>query len=149
MTPESVFSVAGLVAFTGWVALVLFPSRRWVADVLAGCVLPGMLSALYVVLVVVHWRGTEGGFSSLAAVARLFESRWLLLAGWVHYLAFDLFVGSWVARDARQRGIRHVLVVPCLAVTFLFGPAGWLSYLGLRAASSRSPSTSPAELGKT
>jgi hypothetical protein len=144
MTPERVFSVAGLVAFLGWVALALFPNRRWVAEVLSGRVLPAVLSALYVVLVLVNWGGSEGGFSSLADVARLFDSPWLLLAGWVHYLAFDLFVGSWVARDARQRGIRHVLVVPCLALTFLFGPAGWLSYLGLRAIAARPSVRLPA-----
>jgi ABA4-like protein len=143
MTPEKIFSVAGMVAFVGWVALALFPNRRWVA-VLSGLVLPATLAALYVVLVLLSWGGSEGGFSSLADVARLFENRWLLLAGWVHYLAFDLFVGSWVARDAGQRGVRHVLVVPCLALTFLFGPAGWLSYLGLRAIAARSPSASPA-----
>jgi hypothetical protein len=144
MNPEGIFSVAGLVAFVGWVALALFPSRRWVAEVFSGRVLPALLSALYVMLVVVSWGGSEGGFSSLADVARLFQSQWLLLAGWVHYLAFDLIVGSWVARDARQRGIRHVLVVPCLALTFLFGPAGWLSYLGLRAVSARSYVALPA-----
>jgi hypothetical protein len=144
MTAEGIFSVAGLVAFVGWLALALFPNRRWVAEVLSGRVLPALLSALYVVLVVVSWGGSEGGFSSLADVALLFQSPWLLLAGWVHYLAFDLIVGSWVARDARQRGIRHVLVVPCLALTFLFGPAGWLSYLGLRAVSARSNVALPA-----
>jgi hypothetical protein len=56
-----------------------------------------------------------------------------LLAGWIHYLAFDLFVGSWLVRDAHLRGIAHGWVLPLLFLTFLFGPAGLLSYLGLRA----------------
>lgn len=59
---------------------------------------------------------------------------WLLLAGWVHYLAFDLFIGSWEVRDAQRHGLSHLLVVPCLALTFLFGPVGLLLYLGLRGA---------------
>ena len=56
------------------------------------------------------------------------EHFWLLLAGWLHYLAFDLLIGRWEVRDAQQRGIPHLLVIPCLALTFLFGPAGWLLY---------------------
>ena len=47
----------------------------------------------------------EGGFSSLAAVSTLFADPWVLLAGWTHYLAFDLFIGGWEVRDARQRGV--------------------------------------------
>jgi len=74
----------------------------------------------------------EGGFGSLAEVARLFANPWLLLAGWTHYLAFDLFVGSWEVRDARERGVPHLLVIPCLALTLMFGPAGWLLYVAVR-----------------
>ena len=59
----------------------------------------------------------------------LFENPWLLLAGWAHYLAFDLFIGGWEVRDAQRRGIPHLLVVPALVLTFLFGPAGLLLYL--------------------
>ena len=68
--------------------------------------------------------GSEGGFSSLDDVALLFSNPWMLLAGWIHYLAFDLLVGTWEARDSRDRGIPHLLLVPCLILTFLFGPPG-------------------------
>ena len=78
------------------------------------------------------WGGSEGGFSSLDGVASLFANRWLLLAGWTHYLAFDLLVGVWEVHDSRERGIPHLLVVPCLALTFMFGPAGWLLYQLIR-----------------
>ena len=69
---------------------------------------------------------------SLEGVMRLFASPWLVLAGWLHYLAFDLFVGAWLTRDASRNGIRHVLVVPCLIATLLAGPIGLGSYLVLR-----------------
>ena len=62
----------------------------------------------------------------------------MLVAGWVHYLAFDLFVGSWEVRDARESGVPHVFVVPALALTFLFGPAGLLLYFLTRTAITRS-----------
>ena len=61
-----------------------------------------------------------------------FETPGLLLAGWLHYLAFDLFVGAWEVRTARAEGIPHLLVVPALILTFLFGPAGLLLFLVLR-----------------
>ena len=60
-----------------------------------------------------------------------------MLAGWVHYLVFDLFVGAWEVRDARRVGVHHLLVVPCLALTFMAGPIGLLLYLGLRAGIAR------------
>jgi hypothetical protein len=65
-------------------------------------------------------------------VTALFTNAWLLLAGWLHYLAFDLLIGTWEVRDAQERGIPHALVVPCLFLTFMFGPAGWLLYVTLR-----------------
>ena len=132
MSPDLIFSVANAVAVAGWLLLAVLPRRRWVADIVTGLAIPALLSLAYVAIVVAEFGGSQGGFSSLPDVALLFGNPWLLLAGWVHYLAFDLFVGSWEARDARERGIPHLLVLPCLALTFLFGPAGWLLYLGLR-----------------
>jgi hypothetical protein len=81
--------------------------------------------------------GAEGSFSTLAGVAMLFSNPWILLAGWVHYLAFDLLIGTWEARDARERRVPHWLLIPCLFLTFMFGPVGWLLYMGVRLASSR------------
>ena len=98
----------------------------------AGVVAPLVRSAGYASIVLAFWSSAEGGFDSLAGVARLFESRWLLLAGWVHYLAFDLLVGAWEVRTARREGIAHALVLPCLVATFLLGPAGYLLFQALR-----------------
>jgi len=81
-----------------------------------------------------HWGESAGGFGSLREVAALFANPWLLLAGWIHYLAFDLFVGAWEVRDAAENAVPHWLVIPCLALTFLFGPVGLLSYFGARTA---------------
>ncbi len=93
---------------------------------------PVVLAAIYSAIVALRFFGAQGGFSSLADVALLFSNPWMLLAGWIHYLAFDLLIGTWEARDVRDRGIPHLLVLPCLTGTFLFGPAGWLLYLGVR-----------------
>ena len=133
MTPDQLFSLANLLALAGWILLIALPRQRWVANVAAAWAIPGVLAAGYVVLVAANWIGSSGGFSSLTDVAALFANPWLLLAGWIHYLAFDLFVGSWEARDSRERGIPHLMLVPCLVLTFLFGPAGWLLYALVRA----------------
>ena len=131
MTPELIFTIANAIAFVAWAGLAALPGRQSVARA-AGLAVPALLSGIYVVIVAARIAGSDGGFGSLAAVALLFRDPWLLLAGWVHYLAFDLFIGGWEVRDARTRGLPHALVVPCLALTFLFGPAGWLLYLILR-----------------
>ena len=67
-------------------------------------------------------------------VMRLFTSPEIALAGWIHYLAFDLFVGAWQARTARTERIPFVIVVPCLLLTLLFGSAGFFAFTCLRAA---------------
>ena len=130
---NSIFSVVNLIALASWVLLAVFPRRR-LAELVASRLAPGLLSVAYVAIVGALWGRIPGGFSSLEAVRQLFDHPWMLLAGWIHYLAFDLFIGSWIVRDAREQGIAHGLLLPLLPLTFLFGPAGWLSYLGLRAA---------------
>lgn len=136
MTANQTFDLLNLVALGGWVLLVLSPRLPRVTTTVSGAVIPALLSGVYVVLVGANWNGSEGGFSSLPAVAALFSNPWILLAGWTHYLAFDLLVGNWEMRDATARGIPYALVLPCLVLTFLFGPAGWLLYTIVR--SSRS-----------
>jgi hypothetical protein len=134
MTPDQVFTIVTPLAALSWLLLIVVPRR---SALVTGLIVPAVLAALYVALIASHWGGSDGGFSTLPDVARLFANRWLLLAGWVHYLCFDLLVGTWEVQDARTRGIRHLLVVPCLVLTFLFGPAGWLLYKGLAAVHSR------------
>ena len=141
MTPNQHFSIVNPIALVAWVLLAALPRRRWVVEVVAGIAIPALLATFYTAIVATTWYGSPGGFSSLSDVAMLFGNPWLLLAGWIHYLAFDLFVGSWEVRDAWDRGVPHLLVLPCLALTFLFGPAGWLLYMALRSVHRRRPGT--------
>lgn len=131
MKPGELFTIVNSGVLPAWALLVAPPRWKW-TQVLAGAVTPAILSLVYVVVLVQHWGETDGNFNSLEGVKRLFANDWALLAGWIHYLAFDLFTGCWVARDARRLEISHVLIVPCLVLTLMFGPAGLLSYLILR-----------------
>lgn len=133
MSPEQIFSLCGMLAMAGWLLLVFLPRWRWGVRLVCPVVIPLLLALIYLWLVATTFGRTQGGFGSLAEVSLLFQNPRALLAGWIHYLAFDLFVGSWEVRDARRNGIHHLLVVPCLVLTFLFGPVGLLLYFALRA----------------
>ena len=138
-SPDWLFTIASTAVVPGWLLLATAPRWRPTKLIVRSGLLSLVLSAGYLVLILLNYPGAAGGFGSLAEVARLFESRPLLLAGWVHYLAFDLFVGGWETGDAEARGVSHLLVVPCLALTFFFGPIGLLAYFAVRAAAARRP----------
>ncbi|MBS7790369.1 DUF4281 domain-containing protein [Roseococcus sp. SDR] len=132
MTPETLFTLANTLALAGWVALLLFPHRRGVNWALCGLALPVTFALAYGVVLTFAMPSAEGGFSSLAGVAALFASPWVLLAGWLHYLAFDLFLGAWMARRATAEGLPRWVLWLALPPTFLLGPLGLLIFLGLR-----------------
>jgi hypothetical protein len=141
MNADQLFHLASSTAFAGWLLLIVTGwsarASRLVSWFITGLLVPALLSCLYAVLVFTHWGGHRGGFNSLEGVMLLFTDPWMVLAGWVHYLAFDLFIGSWEVRDARRNQIPFWIVVPCLVLTFLFGPIGWLLYLLASLAVSR------------
>ncbi len=137
MNLEILFSICSSVATIGWVLLIFLPRKHWSSTMVAGRVIPLLLAAIYLFLIVMHWGARTGGFGSLNEVAKLFSNPFLLLAGWIHYLAFDLYIGAWEVRDAIENEVPHWLVVPCLVLTFLFGPIGLLSYFGVRTMGKR------------
>ena len=136
MDLERIFSVAGAIAAVGWLFLIVVPKRPLPLHV-AGVFFPMLLALMYLYFIAMHIRGAEGGFGSLADVAALFQKRELLLAGWIHYLCFDLFIGAWEVRDAQRNQIPHLVVIPCLIMTFMLGPIGLLFYFAIRSAKLR------------
>ena len=134
MDADQLFAVSGPIAMTGWAVLAVSPLAPRAAQIAAGIAIPAVLSLAYAVLILVAWSDADGGFDSLANVMMLFDSPMVALAGWVHYLAFDLFVGAWVVRRAGCDGVAHILLLPCLLLTFLFGPIGLLLFLAIVAA---------------
>ena len=135
LRPDFLFELANQVAFAGWLLLLVAPRWRGTRAVVLSGALPLLLAATYVLLIgyqtLVH-PAPGAGFGSLAQVAALFREPWALLAGWVHYLCFDLAVGAWETRDAQRRGVPHLVLIPCLVATFMLGPLGLLLYCGLR-----------------
>ena len=143
-TLETIFSICGMIAMVGWLGLILVPrigfARDWIAPVIA----PLAIAVVYIYLMITSagLAPEGGGFGSLAGVQTLFTVPQMLLAGWIHYLAFDLFVGAWEVRDAQERKIPHLLVIPALIATFLAGPGGLALYWLIRVIHGRLTSTS-------
>lgn len=133
MSADTVFSITSSTAMAGWLLLILAP--RWpalIAFIRFGLI--GALSLTYAVLILVYFFRVEGGgFGSIAEVRALFMSDPVLVAGWVHYLAFDLFIGTWIAVEADRRGYKRLLQAPMLVATFMFGPLGLLLFYLTRA----------------
>ncbi|KJV09293.1 hypothetical protein VZ95_12355 [Elstera litoralis] len=135
-TTATLFGMASALALFGWGLLGVAILFRWhrLRDWGAGLAIPLALATLYTAIIGIHWWNAEGGFNSLADVSLLFQSDWLLLAGWVHFLAYDLFIGTWIARDAEARSLPRWLLIAVLPLAFLFGPAGLLLWVLCRTA---------------
>lgn len=138
--PAPVFGFANQVGLLFWAALLLsllVRSIRGPVWLVTGLIVPALWAGLYILFLAQGLSEAAGGFQSIEGVRSLFASDSALTAGWLHYLAFDLFVGTWIAKDSVERRIHPLLVLPCLALTLLAGPAGLLLYLLLRLLLSR------------
>ena len=138
MTLETLFSLANAFALLGWILLALAPLRRDLT-VIAARAVAVVLAGAYTVLLVraLTGDGFSGDLTTLAGLTEGFSRPEAVLVGWVHYLAFDLWVGSWAIEDAGRRGIPHWMMLPVLVLTLMAGPVGLLVYLGLRTTLSR------------
>ena len=136
MNFSSLFSLASTAALLGWLALVFAPRRPSVLAALQyGLV--GALALAYAGLAFASFFRVEGGgFNSIAQVRALFESDFGLVAGWIHYLAFDLFVGLYIARESDALALPRLIQALLLLATFMIGPVGLLLFYGARAAAS-------------
>jgi hypothetical protein len=129
MTPDLLFSIANPLALIGWLALaagIVFNRPFW-RDTVAGLYVPLILAVGYTLLILIFWWNAEGGFGSLADVQTLFTQGWIALAGWVHYLAYDLFIGALVSRRIIEAKLSRLYLIPILPLAFLFGPIGFLA----------------------
>ena len=129
MTLETLFYVCNAAVIPFWAALIFAPRWKGTDAMVRTQLGPSLLALVYVCMAFAFIPGSEGNMGSLADLKDAFADGGVLLLGWVHYLCFDLFVVAWIFSDARQRGVSHILVAPCLALTLMLGPSGWLAYL--------------------
>ena len=132
MNLELIFSIMNTTALACWVLLFIMYQKRWVYQALFSFVFT-MMAIVYLVYILKGIGGdSPGGFDTLENVKLLFSKDEAVLAGWIHYLVFDLFVGMWICHDADKRGINRWVLLPCLLLTFMLGPAGLLLYILIR-----------------
>lgn len=132
MALERMFSLCSLIAMAGWLALAAAPLAR-LRLILAARVASLFLCAIYLIQLVTITQPVAGAsFSTLVGVAALFSMPGNVMLGWTHYLAFDLFIGAWEIEDSNRIGIPHWAMIVPLALTFLFGPIGLLTYVVIR-----------------
>lgn len=142
MNWDLAFSTIHVTALGGWLALAALPRRE---GVLKGVLLVaiGLLCAIYTVLFVALFgnlvdpvRDSGASMASFEytvdGLKTMFASKGAIVIGWTHYLAFDLFVGLWIARDADGRRVGRPAQLPFLFATFVAGPIGLLAWLLLR-----------------
>ncbi len=141
INPSTAFSLGSMLAMAGWLVLLISLFARQIRPAVQTAthlVIPALLAIAYGLLIHTGFAEADGGgFGSIDQVRTLFASDAALTAGWLHYLAFDLFVGSWIVADGLDRRIPALLILPCLPLTFLFGPLGLLLFILLRLAFQR------------
>lgn len=135
------FKLLNLSVMPAWALLIFAPRWSVTAKLVHSMLYPIGLGLFYAGCMVLSMGfgltvniAFEGpvNFSTLEGVRNIFGNDMGVLVGWAHFLVFDLFVGAWEARDAQRRGFSHWLLVPCLLLTFMFGPVGLVLYLVLR-----------------
>ncbi len=131
---ERFFGASNTLALVAWILLVLLPGRRFVSHVLCAVIVPAALAAGYAA--VVGWKLATsppvGDLGTIQGLRSAFADDWVFAAAWTHYLAFDMIVGAWIARDAVRLAIPWPLRTAALVLTFLLGPAGFLLHLAAR-----------------
>lgn len=140
MTWEAIFGAVNLLAMIAWAALILAPRKpALLAAVLYLGV--GLLCLVYAAGLVSLVGGlvdpvgpADAGvdFTTIEGVRSIFASNGGVTVGWTHYLAFDLFVGLWIARDADAKGFSRIVQAPILFATLMAGPLGLLVWLVVR-----------------
>lgn len=138
MSWDKLFLLANDWAIAGWIALAFLPrGPKTLALILYLGV--ALLCLAYTILIAgfllggIDPGGSGGGsFTTLAGVMKLFDAPGGATLGWIHYLAFDLFTGMWIARDADQKGFSRIVQFPFLFLTLMVGPVGLFAWLIVR-----------------
>ncbi len=135
MDHQTAFNLINASVLPAWALLVFAPNWRWTDRLVHSGLWPVGLGLVYLFGLfssVAFGPDVAVDFTTIEGVSAIFSHPLGVLTGWTHYLVFDLFAGMWEARDAKRRGVRHWLLVPCLLLTFVAGPAGLLLYFAVR-----------------
>ena len=129
MQAADIFSICNKVILLGWVLLIFLPNWKYTqAIILNGLIV--LFSGIYAFMILKDIGNfNPESFSTLANVKALFQNDDAVAAGWIHYLAFDLFVGAYIVKKSKQIGLSRILYTITLPFTFMFGPLGYLLFV--------------------
>jgi len=132
MSLSQIFKISNILATIGWLFLLIAPRWKWTGRIIIGFII--ILFCLVYIYMLTRSFNTDAfeSFISLDGVMQLFRNESAVLAGWIHYLAFDLMVGLFIVHNSLKNSIPHLAVIPCLLLTFMLGPVGLLLYLFIR-----------------
>ena len=139
MTPSDVFSISNTMALPMWLLMIILPKWKVTRFLIDYKIIPLLLAVVYAIYIVMAMLdGPAMDFGSLESVMTLFTSEEAVLAGWVHYLVFDLLVGMWMLDQNKGLKLHPIIMAPCLILTFMLGPVGFLLFMGIRATKTKS-----------
>jgi hypothetical protein len=145
---DFIFRLSNVLVLPYWALVILLPRWRWTARIMRSTIVSAMQAGLYAVLALPRLGQIWPAVSrpTLSGIATLLGSPAGATIAWVHFLAFDLFVGRWIYLDSQERRISPWLMAPVLFLTLMLGPAGFLSYLIVRSVVALSPAPTGASL---
>lgn len=126
---DEIFQIVSLIVLFGWIPILAFP--KWDKSLFVTRSVVAVVLALFYSYGVVHIFNDPSDFmkfSTLDGVYDLFMNKTAVLVGWIHYLAFDLLVGSVILEIGQKKNIRHGFLVSCMVASFMLGPVGWLLF---------------------
>jgi Domain of unknown function (DUF4281) len=128
---ERLFDLSSLMVLPFWALMIFLPHWRVTKRLMDSplvCAIPAIFYAALVIPSFVEiWQAVAR--AELSGIAALLGSPVGATIAWLHFLAFDLFVGRWIYLDGRARGITAWVMAPVLFLTLMLGPCGFLLYL--------------------
>ena len=114
--------------------LLIFPTHDYTAQYCKAA--PLFVGICYVYALALGGKVEGASFTSLRGVTNIFRKGgdYVLSGCWQHYLAFDLLVGLAITQDSNALGISQLYMKPLVALTCMFGPAGFLAYGAMKLA---------------
>jgi len=133
MPLEILFTAANYAVVPFWLLLMVAPRWRWTQLLVHGPALVLLLTPIYAYMLFGYGPSLENvNMTTLYGAMIAFTAPHVVVAGWIHYLIFNLFIGAWQSRDAQRLGIPHLFVLPCLLATLFVGPVGLFLYVIVR-----------------
>jgi hypothetical protein len=133
---DLLYAATGTLIIVCWALLIVLPDRSSRLIVVPKFGIPALFGLIYAGIMMAKFFDSGGGYGSIAAVRALFAHDDILLAGWLHYLAYDFFIGVWIAEQADRMRLSRQMQALILVVAFMFPPMGLVLFLATRAFSA-------------